>query len=689
MPLTKFQFRPGINREVTSYSNEGGWYDCDKIRFRMGFPEKIGGWLRSSTSTFLGTCRALHSWRGLDGSRFLGVGTHLKYYISEGGQYLDITPIRLTTSAGDATFSASANTLAADLDAVSTSLTLTDATGFPDAGLIKINNEQLRYAEVSGNVLGGLTRGVNGTTPAAHVSTDAVTCATLIVTETAHGALDSDFVTFSDAVTLGDQITATVLNQEYQITNIIDGNSYTIEARSVSSVESPGDPVFATASDSGSGGAGAIAAYQINTGLDTTLFGNGWGAGAWSRGGWGSGTDLTVQGATLRIWSHDNFGEDLIYGVRDGGIYYWDRTTGTTARGVELSTLPGANLTPTVAKQVLVSDRDRHVVVFGCDPEANIGTQDPLLIRFSSQESLTEWQSSPLTTAGELRLGSGSEIVTAVETRQQILVFTDVSLYAMQYLGPPFTFGVQMVSENVTIASPLAAIAIDDMVFWMGRSEFYIYNGSTTRLPCPVRDYVFDDMNTEQMEKITVGLNNENSEIWWFYPSLESEENDRYVVYNYLEQVWYYGNLARTCWLDRGVQNLPIAAGTDGYLYNHEIGFDDGSASPSVPIEAYVRSSPLDIADGEQFAFIRRMIPDVGFRNSTASGPSLSITTRVRNYSGGDYLRTTTSVINEDTEQVHLRLRGRQMSLLVESTDIGVTWRLGSMRYDIKPDGRR
>lgn len=689
MPLTKFQFRPGINREITSYSNEGGWYDCDKIRFRMGFPEKIGGWLRASNSTFLGTCRALHSWQALDGSRFIGVGTHLKYYLSEGGQYLDITPIRLTTAAGDATFSASANTLSADVDAVSTTLSLTDSTGFPDSGLIQINSEQIRYAAVSGNDLVGLTRGVNGTTAAAHSNTDVVTCATVLVTENAHGALNDDFVTFSAAASLGDQVTANVLNQEYQIISVVDGNSYLIELRSVSSVEDPAGPVFATSSDSGNGGAATIAEYQINTGLDTTLFGNGWGAGPWSRGTWGSGTDLTVQGATLRIWSHDNFGEDLVYNVRDGDIYYWDRTNGVTVRGASLSTLSGSNLAPTVAKQVLVSDRDRHVIAFGCDPENDIGTQDPLLIRFSDQENLLEWQSTALTTAGEIRLGSGSEIISAVETRQQILVFTDVSLYAMQYLGPPFTFGVQMVSENVSIISPLAAIAVDDIVLWMGRSEFYIYSGTTNRLPCSVRDFVFNDLNTNQLEKVTAGLNNENSEVWWFYPSASSQENDRYVIYNYLEQIWYYGSLPRTCWLDRGVQTLPIAAAPDNYLYNHETGFDDGSQSPSVPIEAYIRSSPVDIGDGEQFAFISRMIPDVGFRNSTASSPSVDITTRVRNYSGGEYLRTKTSVVSDETEKVDLRLRGRQMSLLVESADIGVAWRLGSMRYDIKPDGRR
>jgi hypothetical protein len=696
MPLTKLQFRPGINREVTSYSNEGGWFDCDKIRFRYGFPEKIGGWLRLSSTTFLGTCRALHPWVALDGSRYLGVGTHLKYYINEGGGYNDVTPLRVTTSAGDVTFAAAANTLSAGIGALDTVIPLTSSTGFPPSGLIQIGSEQMRYAQVTGNDLEGVTRGVNGTIPAAHLSAAAVDCATLTVSDTGHGALDGDFVTYSGAVSLGSQITAAILNQEYQIVSLVDADSYLIEARTVASIPdittSGGltpTPVFADSSDSGDGGAAVVGAYQINTGLDTTIVGNGWGAGTWGRDTWGSGTSLLVSGAQLRIWSHDNFGEDLLFNVRNGGIYYWDKTSGTSARGVALSSLVGANATPTLAKQVLVSDRDRHILAFGCDPENDIGTQDPLLIRFSSQESLTDWAATATNTAGDLRLGSGSEIVTAVETRQQILVFTDTSLYAMQYLGPPFTFGVQLISENITTGGPLTAMAVDDQVFWMGLSEFYVYNGAVQRLPCTVRDYVFDDMNLAQMEKVTTGLNSENGEIWWFYPSAGSTENDRYVIYNYLEQAWYYGTLARTCWVDRGIEDFPIAAAPDNYLYNHEFGFDDGSTSPASAISAYVRSSPMDLGDGQQFIFVRRMLPDVGFRNSSALVPSLDITTRVRNASGGAYLRTQTSTINADTEQVHLRLRGRQFSILVESDEAGVAWRLGSLRYDLQPDGRR
>ena len=696
MPLTKLQFRPGINREITSYSNEGGWFDCDKVRFRFGFPEKIGGWLRLSATTFLGTCRALHPWVALDGSRYLGVGTHLKYYINEGGGYSDITPLRDTTAAGAVTFAAAANTLSAGISAVQTIIPLTSSIGFPPSGLIQIGSEQIRYATVTGNDLEGITRGVNGTIPAAHLSAAAVDCATLTVSDTAHGALDNDFVTFSGAVSLGSQITAAILNQEYQIVSIVNVDNYLIEARTVASISSitttnglAPTPVFADSSDTGNGGASVVGAYQINTGLDTTITGTGWSAGTWGRGTWGSGTSLLVSGAQLRIWSHDNFGEDLLYNVRDGGIFYWDKTSGTTARGVALSSLSGASSTPTIAKQIMVSDRDRHILAFGCDPENDIGVQDPLLIRFSSQESLTDWAAQATNTAGELRLGSGSQIVTAAETRQQILVFTDTSLYAMQYLGPPFTFGVQLISENITMGGPLTAMAVDDQVYWMGLSEFYVYNGAVQRLPCSVRDYVFEDMNLAQMEKVTAGLNSENSEIWWFYPSAASDENDRYVIYNYMEQAWYYGTLARTAWLDRGIEEFPIAAAPDHYLYNHEFGFDDGSTSPASAINAFVSSSPLDLADGQQFTFVRRLLPDVSFRNSSAPVPSIDITTRVRNFTGASFLSTTTSEIGAATDQVHLRLRGRQVSIEVASDETGVAWRLGSLRYDLQPDGRR
>jgi hypothetical protein len=704
MPLTKLQFRPGINRETTSYSNEGGWFDMDKVRFRFGYPEKIGGWIKSSATYFLGTCRALHPWVALQGERYLGVGTHLKYYINEGGGYNDITPLRVTTSAGDVTFSAAANTLAANVAIVDTNITLTSSSGFPTSGRIKINSEIITYAAISGNVLQGCLRGQSSTTAATHTSGDAVLCATITVTDNDHGALANDFVTFSGAASLGGSITAAILNQQYEVTSVVSVNSYLIEARdtaSIGSITGPSglDPtfIFASTSDSGNGGSSVVGAYQINTGLDTTIVGAGWGAGTWGRGTWGSAASLAASGQTLRIWSHDNFGEDLLINVRDAGIYYWDKTNGTSSRAVELSGLVGANTTPTIAKKVLVSDRDRHVIAFGCDPQDDIGVQDPLLIRFSDQESLTDWASTATNTAGDLRLGSGSEIVTAVETRQQVIVFTDVSLHAMQFLGPPFTFGINTVSENITIASPLSAIAIEDQIYWMGAEEFYVYAGNVQRLPCSVRDYVFSDINTDQLEKVTASTNTAFSEVWWFYPSASSSECDKYVVYNYQQQIWYYGSLNRTVWLDRGVESSPIAASTDHALYFHENGFDDGSTAPATAITSFIESSQMSIGEGDNFVFLRKLIPDLTFRDSTAPAPSATMTLQTRNYPGGAYLQTNSKTVTKTasvpveqwTNEVNVRLRGRSFAFKIETTDTGVGWRLGSPRVEVQPDGMR
>ena len=703
MPFTKLQFNPGVNRETTSYTNEGGWFDCDKVRFRFGFPEKIGGWQRTN-SFFLGTCRALHPWIALNSSNYLGVGTHVKYYINEGGGYYDITPIRSTTSAGDVTFVAKANTLNGSVGSEDTTITLSSGTSFPSSGVIKVNSEIIFYADLSGNVLSGLTRGYSDTTAASHSSGAAVTCSTMSVTDTDHGALQNDFVTLSGATSLGDQISANVLNQEYQIREIVSSSVYLIDAREVATVadittEAGYSPtfVFATTSDSGNGGGSVVGTYQINTGLDTTVLGTGWGSGSWSRGTWGSGSSLLTSGDTLRIWSHDNFGEDLLYNARDAGIYYWDKTSGLSARGVALSSLVGANTTPTIAKQILVSDADRHIIAFGCDPEDDIGTQDPLLIRFSSQESLTDWASTATNTAGDLRIGSGSEIITAVETRQQVLVFTDTSLHAMQFLGPPFTFGITTISENITVAGPLSAIAVEDMVFWMGEEEFYVYSGGVQRLPCTVRDYVFSDINSNQIEKVTAGSNTSFSEIWWLYPSETSEECDRYVIYNYQQKVWYYGTLDRTCWLDRGINAYPIVAGSDHSLYTHEFGFDDGSTNPATGISSYIESSQVSLGSGDRFMLVSRLIPDMTFRDSVNESPTALMTVQVRNFPGGNYTNTTGSTIQKTasvpveqfTEDVFLRLRGRSMAFKIQSSDTGTAWRLGTPRVDMRPDGRR
>jgi hypothetical protein len=435
--------------------------------------------------------------------------------------------------------------------------------------------------------------------------------------------------------------------------------------------------------------------------LDTTVTGTGWGTDTWGSGAWGEASNAPVVTSTLRLWEHDNYGQHLVYNVRDGGIYYWDASAASplNQRGVALSSLPGANATPTIAKQVLVSDRDRHIIVFGCDRQFNPGVQDPMLIRFSDQDNILDWNvASTTNTAGELSLGSGSEIVCAVETRQQILIFTDTTLYAMQFLGAPFIFGVNTLSEGITIQSPAAAAAVQDRVFWMGKNEFYVYTGAVERLPCTVRTFVFDELDQSQAEKVVSGVNSSFGEVWWFYPSVESGGIvDRYVVYNYEEDTWYFGNLERTAWMDRGVNAFPIAAGRDGYLYEHENGLNDGSVSPSRAIEGYIQSSPLDIGEGDQFAFITRMIPDVGFRNSTASIPQVQLTLSVRNFSDGtyfdsttqDFVKTQSAPVDQRTEQMFFRLRGRQMSFRISSDERNVTWRLGSPRVDMRTDGRR
>ena len=625
MPLTKLQFKPGINTETTSYANEGGWFDGDKIRFRFGVPEKIGGWQKLSGSTFLGTARAIKPFVALDSTRYNGLGTNLKYYIEEGGGYNDITPLRVTTSAGDVTFAAT-----------------------------------------------------NGSS-------------TLTVTDNGHGALVNDFVTFSGAATLGGTITADVLNQEYQVVSVPTANSFTVTAKDTS-----GATVTANASDSGNGGGSVVGAYQINVGLNTTVSGSGWGAGTWGRGTWDSASSLLAAGATLRLWGNDNFGEDLLFNVRDGGIYYWDKSGGLI-RAVALDSLGTDATIPTVAKQVMVSDRDRHVIAFGCDGEASIGTQDPMLIRFSDQGSLSTWQSTAENTAGELSLGSGSEIVTAIETRQQILVLTDVSAYSMQFLGPPFTFGINLISENITIMAPNAAKAVDDMVFWMGQDDFYMYNGQVQKMPCSIKSYIFNDFNSTQSEKVSAGLNSSFNEIWWFYPSSSSDENDRYAIYNYVEQVWYYGVLARTVWIDRGINTQPLAAGTDNFLYNQELGLDDGSTAPTSAITAYITSSQLDLGDGESFAFIRRIIPDVTFDGSTSDAPAANFIIKTRNFPGGTYNTTSTNAVTRSatvpveqfTTQAHVRLRGRSFTFELQSTIAETQWRLGAPRVEVRPDGRR
>jgi hypothetical protein len=622
MPLTKLQFRPGINREGTNYSNEGGWYDGDKIRFRSGFVERIGGWVKVGTEAFNGTCRKLHDFVTLSSENLLFMGTNTKAYLEDSGVLYDITPIRRTVTLG-------ANPIT------------TQSAG---TGVIR-------------------------------------------VTDVGHGATLGDFVTFSGANAV-DGLTQSNLNKEQEVTAIIDPNTYTVDTGGTCSSGS-----------TAGGGSSVVAAYQINIGLNTTILGPGWGAGTWGRFTWGSGAG-SLAGQSLRLWFADDFGEDLLMNIADEDIYYWDASAGTGSRAVPLSSLAGASNVPTVARKVLVSEVDRHILCFGANPIGET-VQDPLLIRWSSQESPTDWTPSPTNTAGDLRLSQGSEIVTALRTTRQILIWTDHSLHSLQFLGPPYTFGTALLGDNIRIAGPNTAISVNDVVFWMGQENFYMYDGRIQPIPCSVRQYVFKDINRNQSFKFHAGSLASQSEVWWYYCSASSEEIDSYVVYNYLEQTWYYGKLARTAWNDRaaGQRSFPQAASTDQYLYDQEFGLDDGSQNPAVPVDAFVQSSDFDIGDGDQFMFIRRIIPDLNFSNSTASAPQVEFTMTARNYNGnvtgqgsdsGDVIRT--SVISGQdnyTNQLFMRLRGRQMNLKVSSDTTGVDWRLGSPRLEMRPDGRR
>jgi len=628
VPLTKLQFNPGINRDITSYSNEGGWVDCDKVRFRQGYPEVIGGWEKYSPETYIGTVRGLVNWTALDGSDFLGLGTESKYYVEQGQQFYDVTPIRKTST------------------------------------------NSITFAATNGS-------------------------STITATDANHLAVQGDFVTISGAVSLGGLITAAVLNQEYQIASVATANTYTIIAK-----DTTGATVTANASDSGNGGSGVDGVYQINSGLNTGVGGNGWGAGTWGRGTWGSGATINVL-SSLRIWSHDNFGEDLLINPRDGGVFYWDKSDGLTARAVNLTTLGGANGVPTIARQIMVSNNSRHVIAFGADI-LDVNEQDPLLIRFSSQESPTDWRPTGTNTAGDLRIGSGSEFVRAIETKREIVIFTDSSVHSMQFIGAPFIFGIQPLASNTSIMGPNAAVAVEDAVFWMGRQNFYIYDGQTKQLPCSVKERVFFDFDFDQAEKTYASVISEFSEIIWFYTSNTNSlanggtgENDRYVIFNYAEGIWYYGNLSRTAFLDRGIRKFPIAA-ADNYLFNHESGYSDDGAI----MESRIESSPIDIGEGDQFSFIRRIIPDFTFNGSTNTEPSVNVTLQSNNFPAGNFLQSeiakidrtavsTTVPFEQYTNKADIRLRGRAFSLKVDCGTLGVRWRLGSPRIDIRQDGRR
>ena len=703
MPLSKILFKPGVNKENTRYTTEGGWYEADKVRFRQGNPEVVGGWEPYSAATYQGVCRSLWNWVTLGGNNLLGVGTNLKFYINQGGLYYDITPIRASST---------------------------------------INNNPFVAT--------------NGST-------------TITVTDTNHGALTGDFVTFSGAVSLGGNITATVLNAQYQIT-VLTANTFTFTATATANAtDTSGSP---------GGGASVIAAYQIGVGpaIPTPLVG--WGAGSWGESGttWGNGGTST---SALRLWNQINYGQDLVYGPRTGGIYYWSATNTVSTRGVLLNTLGGTasftsasptavtatvlytegaalqfsggslptgvsaattyyvfqvsgltfNLVdasgnvintsssgtgtvslivdvPTVQNNITSSDTSRFIIAFGCNDYGSI-VLDPMLIRWSAQDDIYNWTPSITNQAGSIRISHGSEIVGIVQTRQEIVVFTDSAIYSLQYLGPPYVWVPQLLGDNISIMSPNAAVIASGVVYWMGVDKFYQYDGRVNTLSCDLRRHVFGDLNQEQALQVFAGTSEGFNEVWWFYCSAGSTAVDKYVIFNYEEKIWYYGTMSRTAWLDSGLQDVPIAANyttatLTGNLINHETGLNDNTTGTAVAIDAYIGSSEFDIGDGHNFGFVWRVLPDLSFENATNSpaavAPQVTMTLYGLTNSGsgttssanGTVVKGSTYVITEEfTGQIYTRMRGRQMIFKIGSNQINTTWQLGAPRIDIRPDGRR
>jgi len=694
--IQKITFKPGINRENTRFFNEGGWYESDKVRFRQGSPEKIGGWTQYSTAKFLGVCRTLWNWITLTNQNIVAVGTNLKFYLTLGNQYFDITPVRSVT-------------------------TLTNPF------------------------------------------TATLSSSTITVSATAHGAIPGDFVTFSGATGLGGNITAAVLNQQYQIVSVPNVNSFTFTATAT-----------ANASDvSGSPGGGTVTtSYQLNTGPAYQVPFTGWGASYWGSGPWGTGGSTKNN---LQIWNAYNFGQNLLFGPAGGGIYYWTAPT-LTNPGVLLSST-GGTVTITIASPAVitssvnlpnnssiqlgttgalpsglstnttyyvinvsgttfnlsltqggaainttgtqsgtqsisllgdvplfqnylqVSDASNFVLVFGTNA-LGTSTIDPMLIRWSDQQNPLVWYPDITNQAGDVRLSHGSKIVTALQTRQEIVVLTDQAIYSLQYLGPPYVWGVQLLSENISIIGPNAAALASGVVYWMGIDKFYMYDGRLQTLNCDLRRYVFQNINTVQNEQVYCSTVEGFNEVWWFYVSGSGTQINSYVVYNYIEHTWYYGTMGRTAWLDTTLQSNPIGATYNGYLVNQESGLDDNETGTPAPIDAYISSSEFDISDptGDHFAFITKVLPDLTFENSTASSPTTTMTiSSFINSGSGISQSVPNSVysvnINGNPETftgyVYTRIRGRQFVFKMESNQLGTTWQLGAPRFDARPDGRR
>lgn len=611
MSLQPIKLVPGINRQNTNYASKGGYYACDKVRFRDGMPEKIGGWVKYNQQSVLGTARNLFCWVSLNRSQLLAVGTNQKYYIELNGGYYDITPIRRTVTLADASLSA--------------------------------------------------TNGSN----------------IIKVSDSPHGMATGDSVTFSGAVGFAG-LTAGQLNLEFQAT-VIDTSNYSIIVSS-----------NATSTATG-GGAAVSAAYQMNSGLGIAVPGRGYGAGPYGRKTYGSPADELVY-SPLRLWSQESFGENHVFCTLNDAIYYWSFAAGTSTRAVALAGMAGASDVPLMAKKLLMSTSDRHMVAYGCNSIGN-ARQDPLLVRWSDTENILDWTPSVTNAAGDFRLGSGNTIVTAIHTKQETLIFTDGQIYSQQYVGAPFIFGFTPVAENISIVSPNAVVTANNAVFWMGDDKFYAYSGSTATLPCTLQDYVFKDFNKTQKAQVFAGTNEGFSEIWWFYCSKNSVSVDRYIVYNYDARVWYYGSMSRTAWLDSPLKPSPVAADAN-ILYYQENGVD---ADNGVPMHAFIESADFDISNGDQLMFISRMLPDVSFTGSVSASPSVDLSIAARQFPVSGYVDTqiadvefpTVVQINQSYGQADVRLRGRQVRMRVESNDLGVQWKLGVPRVDVQPDGNK
>jgi hypothetical protein len=621
--LQKLQFKPGVNRDQTNYTNEGGWFQCDKIRFRSGYPQKIGGWLRYGTFTIIGVCRQMFNWVTTLSDNFLAMGTSKKVYLEAGTGVYDITPLQHTST------------------------TLGAAAG--------------PFTATSGS-------------PTLTVSYS---------TDTAYNPEVGNYVTYSGAASLGGNITADVLNKAfgYEILTVdTSAKTYTISVTAT-----------ANGSDTGKGGATVTAKYDIDIGNDVDTYGYGWGAGTWGRLGWGSGavTPVVLQ---QRDWFFNNFDNDLVMNIRNGPIYYWERSAGITSRAALLSatTINGVAPAdvPTETTEVLVSQNDKHLLAFGATPYGG-GTFDPLLIRWATQDQPNVW--TPLTTnsAGFLRLSRGSKIVSAITTRQEILVYTEGTLNSLQFLGTADVFGLQELADNISIISPRSVSVVNNVAYWMGKDKFYAYSGRVETLPTTLRNHVFQNINFSQADQIVSGTNEGWNEIWWFYPTANSQVNDAYVVYNHLEKIWYYGTIHRTAWLDSPVREYPQAVG-DYKLYNHELGNNDDT----LPMTANISSSDFDLIDGDQFILTKRIIPDLSFSGSTANTPTATMYIKPRNFPGNAYTNIDSQNVIETsvdiyTEQIFMRARARQMAIEIESTGLDVQWQLGSPRLDGRPDGRR